>query len=58
MKGKTIVVFEELFHEGKNVASHTDIDDTDQTITFDTPEIKTKATVDGEKEADPLEKSH
>ncbi|WP_236757204.1 VaFE repeat-containing surface-anchored protein [Acutalibacter muris] len=56
LKGKTIVVFEELFHEGKNVASHADIDDTDQTITFDTPEIKTKATVDGEKEADPLEK--
>lgn len=56
LKGKTIVVFEELFHEGKNVASHADIDDTDQTITFDTPEIKTKATVDGEKETDPLEK--
>ena len=56
LKGKTIVVFEELFHEVKTVASHTDINDTDQTITFDTPEIKTKATVDGEKEADPLEK--
>lgn len=56
LKGKTIVVLEELFHEGKTVASHADIDDTDQTITFDTPEIKTKATVDGEKEADPLEK--
>ena len=56
MQGKTVVVFEDLFYEDKIVASHADIDDTDQTITFDTPEIKTKATVDGEKEADPLEK--
>lgn len=41
MQGKTVVVFEDLFYEDKIVTSHADIDDTDQTITFDTPEIKT-----------------
>lgn len=59
LAGKSVVVFETLYHDGKEVAAHTDINDKDQTIEFeepDKPHIKTKATVDGEKEADPLEK--
>jgi LPXTG-motif cell wall-anchored protein len=59
LAGKYVVVFETLYHDGKEVAAHTDITDKDQTIEFeepDKPHIKTKATVDSEKEADPLEK--
>ncbi len=59
LAGKSIVVFETLYHEGKEVAVHADISDKDQTVEFeepDKPSIKTKATVDGEKEVDPLEK--
>ena len=59
LAGKSVVVFETLYHEGKEVTVHADINDKDQTIEFeepDKPHIKTKATVDGEKEVDPLEK--
>ncbi|NBK79545.1 Cna B-type domain-containing protein [bacterium D16-76] len=55
LAGKSVVVFETLYHEDKEIAVHADIDDVDQTVEFDGPEIKTKATVDGEKEVDPLE---
>jgi hypothetical protein len=55
LAGKSVVVFESLLHEDKEIAVHADIDDVDQTVEFDGPEIKTKATVDGEKEVDPLE---
>ena len=55
LAGKSVVVFETLYNEGKEVAVHADINDEDQTVEFDGPEIKTKATVDGEKEVDPLE---
>ena len=55
LAGKSVVVFESLYHHGKEVAAHTDINDVGQTVEFDGPEIKTKATVDGEKEVDPLE---
>ena len=54
-----MVVFETLYHDNKEVAVHADITDKDQTVEFeepDKPQIKTKATVDGEKEVDPLEK--
>ncbi len=39
LKGKTIVVFESLSYEGKEVAVHTDLNDDEQTVLF--PEIKT-----------------
>ena len=41
LKGKTVVVFEELYHEDLKLAVHADIDDEDQTIFF--PEIGTTA---------------
>ena len=41
LKGKTTVVFEDLFYEGIKVASHGDLTDQDQTIWH--PEIKTTA---------------
>ena len=58
LAGKSVVVFETLFHEGKEVTAHADINDLGQTVEFttpDKPEIKTEATVNGEKEVDPLE---
>ena len=58
LAGKSVVVFETLYHDNKEVAVHADITDKDQTVEFeepDKPQIKTKATVDGEKEVDPLE---
>ena len=41
LKGKTVVVFEELYHEDLKLAVHADIDDEDQTIFF--PEIGSTA---------------
>ena len=41
LKGRTTVVFEDLFYEGIRVASHGDLTDQDQTIWH--PEIKTTA---------------
>ena len=55
LAGKSVVVFETLYFDSKEVASHTDINDEGQTVEFDGPEIRTKATVGGEKEVDPLE---
>lgn len=53
--GKTIVVFEDLLHEGKLVAFHRDIEDKAQTVEI--PEIGTEANFDdGKKEANPVEK--
>lgn len=43
LRGKDIVVFEELYQDGKLVASHADIEDKDQTIKIKEPEIGTKA---------------
>ncbi len=58
LAGKSVVVFETLYHEGKEVAVHADITDEGQTVEFENPDgpsIKTEATVDGEKEVDPLD---
>ena len=49
LSGKTVVVFEDLFHEGVRVAFHADIEDEDQSVHY--PEIGTKASIDGEKSA-------
>ncbi len=45
-----IVVFENLYKDGKELAVHADIEDEGQTVKVRIPEIKTTATVDGEKE--------
>ena len=53
---KQVVVFETLYLDGKEIASHTDINDQGQIVTFgEKPEIGTTATVDGEKETEPKE---
>ncbi len=45
-----IVVFENLYKDGKELAVHADIEDKGQTVKIRVPEIQTTATVDGEKE--------
>ena len=55
LAGKAVVVFEDLYHGEKVVASHADIDDEGQTVTFGKPSIGTTATIDGEKTAQPAE---
>lgn len=47
--GSTVVVFENLYRNTRLVATHADIDDADQTVTF--PAIKTTATIGDKKEA-------
>ncbi|OTN93656.1 VaFE repeat-containing surface-anchored protein [Enterococcus faecium] len=44
LRGKEVVVFEDLFREGVLLASHADITDKDQTIKIVHPTITTKAT--------------
>ena len=41
LEGETLVVFEDLYREDIHVATHSDIEDEDQTIRF--PKVKTKA---------------
>ena len=50
-----IVVFEKLSLDGKEIATHEDIGDKEQTVTIvvTRPEIKTTATIGGKKEAVP-----
>ena len=45
-----IVVFENLYKDGKELAVHADINDEGQTITVKVPEIKTTAKANGKKE--------
>lgn len=46
----SLVVFETLYKDGKELAVHADIEDENQTVKVKVPEIGTKATVDGKKE--------
>ncbi len=55
LAGKSVVVFEDLYQDENVVASHADINDEGQTVTFGQPEIGTTATIDGEKTAQPSE---
>ena len=55
LAGKAVVVFEDLYLDENIVASHADITDEGQTITFGKPAIGTTATIDGEKTAVPTE---
>ena len=51
LKGKSVVVFESLLHNGREIAIHADIEDEGQTVSFTEPKIGTKATgKDGKKE--------
>ena len=53
LKGKTIVVFERLYEDGKELAIHTDINDVDQSMYV--PKVKTSASFDGNKNCKPSE---
>ena len=53
LAGRAVVVFEDLYQDESLVASHADLGDEGQTISFGQPEIGTTATVDGEKTAQP-----
>ena len=55
LAGKSVVVFEDLYQGENVVASHADINDEGQTVSFGQPEIGTTATIDGEKSAEPAE---
>ena len=55
LAGKAVVVFEDLYQGENVVASHADLEDEGQTVTFGQPEIGTTATIDGEKTAEPAE---
>ena len=46
----SLVVFETLYKDGKELSVHADIEDENQTVKVKIPEIGTKATVDGKKE--------
>ena len=54
LEGKSLVVFEKLYLGETEIASHEDLEDEGQTVSFiETPEIGTTATVDGQHTADP-----
>ena len=54
LEGKTVVVFETLFQGETEIASHEDIENEGQTVTFvEEPKIGTTATVDGQHTAEP-----
>ena len=43
LRGKSVVVFESLYYEGREIATHTDIEDKNQTVKYEEPELKTTA---------------
>lgn len=49
-KDTDIVVFESLYSEDKELATHADIEDVGQTVTVKIPKIGTKASIEGKKE--------
>ena len=49
-KDTDIVVFESLYSEDKELATHADIEDVGQTVTVKIPKIGTKASIDDKKE--------
>lgn len=55
LAGTSVVVFEDLYQGENVVASHADLEDEGQTVTFGQPEIGTTATINGEKTAQPAE---
>ena len=57
LKGKTVVVFETLEHQGKVIAVHTDINDSNQTVTFRGPMLGTTASGKDGRKTIPLSES-
>ena len=57
LKGKTVVVFETLAHAGAVIATHADIADEGQTVTFKTPRIGTSASAEGGGKTVPISAS-
>ena len=55
LAGTSVVVFEDLYQGENVVASHADLEDEGQTVTFGQPSIGTTATIDGDKTAQPAE---
>ena len=55
LAGTSVVVFEDLYQGENVIASHTDLEDESQTVTFGQPSIGTMATIDGEKTAQPAD---
>ena len=57
LKGKSVVVFENLYREGVELAVHADINDEAQTVEFKEPDVQTEARnkEDGSKVFDALE---
>ena len=51
VKGKKVVVFEELYEDTVKVAVHADIEDEGQTVEFTEPKIGTTAKIEEEKDA-------
>lgn len=47
----SLVVFETLYKDGKELAVHADIEDENQTVKVKVPEIGTKATVNGKRKS-------
>ena len=56
LQGETITVFEELYHDGKKVAVHADISDTNQQVHYPAIGTTAKNAVDGGKVAAPEKK--
>lgn len=50
--GHDVVVFEELYLDSQLVTGHANIEDIGQTVTIEEPQLKTTATINGEKEVD------
>ena len=50
LRGKKVVVFEDLYQDGKRLTTHSDINDDDQTISY--PEIKTSGINDKTEDHD------
>lgn len=55
LAGTSVVVFEDLYQGETLVASHADLEDEGQTVTFGQPEIGTTATINGEKTSLPAQ---
>ena len=53
LAGKSVVVFEELYHDGVKVATHSDLNDKDQTVTFKTPAPEPTPTPEAEPTSEP-----
>lgn len=54
LAGKSVVVFENLYEGENKIASHADIEDEGQTVSFTEPKIGTTATANGEHTAEPV----